>query len=179
MNIKISLVEKNSIQQAISELEKYRDSLETKNKLFVRRLAEIGVTAAETRLATGQGDSDRDCRFSMLFDTALGAVEGRIIITSTPHVDKDGRVFYPHLAWEFGAGIYYNNGNSNPKAREFGMGVGTFPNQTHAFNDYWWYKDDEGNLHLSKGTQATMPMYNASKEIIHQIEVIAREVFGG
>ena len=179
MKIRIALNEKNSIDQAIKELEKYRDSLIDKNDIFIKRLAEIGVVAAESRLATGEGDSDRNCRFSMLFQTAEGIAEGRIIITSTPHIDKDGRVFYPHLAWEFGAGIYYNNGNANPLASEFGMGVGTFPDQKFAFNDSWWYKDDEGNLHLSKGTQATMPMFNASKEIIQQIETIAREVFGG
>lgn len=168
-----------SIEQAIKELEKYRDSLQYKCDIFIRRLAEIGVEAAQQRLATGQGDSSRDARFSMVFNTSEGLVEGRIIITSTPHVDKDGRVFYPHLAWEFGAGIHFNNGNANPHAHELGMGVGTFPGQRYALNDYWWYRDDAGNLHFSQGTQATMPMYNASKEIILQIEAIAREVFSG
>ena len=179
MNIRISLNEKNSIDQAIKELEKYRDSLISKNEIFIKRLAEIGVIAAETRLATGEGDSDRGCRFSMLIQSNEGVAEGQITITSTPHIDKKGRVFYPHLAWEFGAGIYYNNGNANPLASKMGMGVGTFPDQKFAFNDSWWYEDDNGDLHLSKGTQATMPMYNASKEIIQQIETIAREVFGG
>ena len=168
-----------SIAQAIKELEKYRDSLQDKNSLFIKRLAEIGVTAAEQKLATGQGDTSRDARFSVVFNTSEGLAEGQIIITSTPKIDEYGRVFYPHLAWEFGAGIYFNNGNANPKASEFGMGVGTFPDQKHAYRDYWWYKDDAGNLHLSQGTQATMPMYNASKAIIEQIEVIAREIFSG
>ena len=168
-----------SIEQAIKELEKYRDSLIRKNDVFIHRLAEIGVTAAEQRLATGEGDTDRDCRFSMVFKTTAGICEGQIIISSTPKTDELGRRFYPHLAWEFGAGIYYNNGNANPKSKEFGMGVGTFPMQEHALDDYWWYRDDDGTLRMSKGTQATMPMYNASKEIIQQIETIAREVFSG
>ena len=177
--IRVSLSNSKSITDAIAELEKYRDSLTRKNEVFIKRLAEIGVTAAENRLATGEGDTDRNARFSMLFRTTEGIVEGQIIISSTPKVDELGRKFYPHLAWEFGAGIYYNNGNANPKASEFGMGVGTFPRQEHALDDYWWYRDDDGTLHLSKGTQATMPMYNASKEIIQQIETIAREVFSG
>ena len=176
--IYVSLSKSKSITDAISELEKYRDSLLHKNDLFVKRLAEIGVTAAEQKIAGGQGDASKEANFSMGFNTTEGIVEGRIIITSTQHVDEKGRKFYPHLAWEFGAGIYYNNGNINPKASEFGMGVGTFPAQKHALEDHWWYTDDNG-LHLSKGTQATMPMYNASKEIIQQIETIAREVFGG
>jgi hypothetical protein len=167
-----------SIDRAIKELEKYRDSLITKNELFVKRLTEIGVNVAESALVGGKGDSDEP-RFSFVFNTEYGKVEGKILMTSTPHVDKEGRVFYPHLAWEFGAGIFYNNGNANPLAKEFGMGVGKFPGQRFALNDYWWYRDDVGDLHLSQGTQAVMPMYKASVAIITQIEEIAREVFGG
>ena len=177
--INFSLSDAESRRKCIEYLEKYRDELKNKNDLFVRRLAEIGVTAAEAKLKTGQGDSSREARFSIIFNTSEGMVEGRIIITSTPHIDKEGRVFYPHLAWEFGSGIYFNNGNANPKAHEFGMGVGTFPDQKNALRDYWWYKDDNGTLHLSHGTEATMPMYNASLDIINNIERIAREVFNG
>ena len=181
MNVKTiyaSISKQDTINQAIKELEMYRDSLLSKSDLFVHRLAEIGVEAAEIALANAEGDSGEP-RFSMIFNTSEGIVEGQIIITSTPHVDKEGRVFYPHLAWEFGAGIYFNNGNINPEASEFGMGVGSFPKQTHALNDYWWYRDEEGVLHLSKGTEAAMPMYKASVEIITQIDRIAREVFNG
>lgn len=173
-----SISKQESILKAIKELEEYRDSLLPKTEIFVRRLAEIGVEAAELAVAGAEGDSDKP-RFSFTFNTIYGEVDGQIIMTSTPHVDEDGRIFYPHLAWEFGAGIFYNNGNANPKAHEFGMGVGTFPNQKHALNDYWWYRDETGNLHLSKGTEAAMPMYKASVEIITQIDTIAREVFGG
>lgn len=173
-----SLSNQKSIEQAIKELEKYRDSIVIKTEIFIKRLAEIGVKTAELALATGEGDSDEP-RFSFLFETLDGIVKGQIIMTSTPHIDKEGRVFYPHLAWEFGAGIFYNNGNANPLAKEFGYGVGTFPEQIHALEDHWWYRDDAGDLHLSKGTEAVMPMYKASIEIITQIELIAREVFNG
>jgi len=168
-----------SIEDAIKYFEDYRDKLIDRSGLFVRRLQEIGVTAAKARLATGQGDSDKNAQFYVTFNTSEGIAEGKITITSTPKTDDKGRTFYPHLAWEFGAGIYFNNGNANPKAKEFGMGVGTFPEQKNAYRDYWWYKDDSGNLHLSQGTQATMPMYNASIEIIKSIEQIASEVFYG
>lgn len=175
--ITVTLSHTKSIEDAIKKMEEYRDGLVDKNELFIKRLQQIGVTAAKSRLATGQGDADRNASFIMAFHTAEGIAEGRITIMSKPKIDEDGRVFYPHLAWEFGAGIYFNNGNANPKGAEFGYGVGTFPNQKHAYKDYWWYKDESGNLHLSQGTQATMPMYNASLEIIKNIELIAREVF--
>ena len=179
MRIVTTITHSSSIQAAIKKLEKYRDSLDYKNDIFVKRLADIGVTAAEIRVAKGEGDTSKDVRFSVVFNTSKGEAEGRIIISSDPKVDENGRKFYPHLAWEFGAGIYYNNGNANPHASEFGMGVGKFPGQTHALNDYWWYRDENDVLHLSKGTEDTMPMYYASLEIIKQIEAIAWEVFGG
>ena len=177
--ITVTLSHQSSIENAIKEMEKYRDELMDRNVLFIKRLQEIGVTAARERLATGQGDSDRNASFILSFTTDYGEAKGRITITSNPKVDEEGRTFYPHLAWEFGAGIYFNNGNANPKASEFGLGVGTFPDQKNAYRDSWWYKDEFGNLHLSQGTQATMPMYNASLEIIKNIELIAREVFNG
>ena len=173
----VTLRDSKSIERTIKDLEAYKDSLLSKNERFVKRLAEIGVTVAKATLANGQGDSERSAKFYLFFANANGVSTGQIIITSTPHVDDKGRKFYPHLAWEFGSGIYYNNGNTNPKASELGMGVGTFPEQKHAYDDYWWYRDNSNNLHISYGTEATMPMYKASKTIIEEINAIAREIF--
>jgi len=169
-----------SIEEAIKELEKYRDSLELKCDIFMRRLADIGVNAAMLTLATkGQGDAERSAKFAVEIHTAEGIVQGRITITSTPHINQDGRVFYPHLAWEFGAGNYFNAVN-HPKAGELGFGPGTFPGQTHVPEPgFWYYRDENGDPIRSYGTQATMPMYTASKVMIEEIEVIAREVFSG
>ena len=180
MKLKVSLSSK-SIESAIKELEKYRDDLMRKNELFIKRLADIGVDAALMTLATkGQGDAERDANFDLTFNVEKEVVHGRITISSQPHVNQDGRVFYPHLAWEFGAGNYFNTGLSNPKASEFGMGPGTFPGQTHVPQPgFWYYRDENGDPVRSYGTQATMPMYKASLEIILQIEAIAEEVFNG
>ena len=175
--IYVSLTRKGDVDKAIKILKDYKKSLISKEEIFVRRLAELGVEVAQMTLATGRGDSSRDAKFSVNFTLDGETVEGILSITSEPHVLKDGRTYYPHLGWEFGAGIYYNNGNANPKAHEMGMGVGTFPDQTNAYNDYWWYRDENKQLHISYGTEATMPMYKASIEIIKAIETVAREVF--
>ena len=54
-----------SIDKAIKELEKYRDGLISKNELFVKRLADIGVNAAMLTLASkGQGDAERSADFA-------------------------------------------------------------------------------------------------------------------
>lgn len=180
--ITVTLSKTESIERAIQELEKYRDSIIEKNELFVKRLADIGVNAALMTLATkGQGDAERDAQFSIVFNNGGEVVNGRITISSEPKVDAKGRTFYPHLAWEFGAGTEFNGSTSpNPKAKEFGLGPGTYPNQTHVPEPgFWYYRDEYGDAVRSYGTQATMPMYTASLEIINNIELIAREVFGG
>ena len=67
---------------------------------------------------------------------------------------------------EFGSGIYYNAGNEHPLAKQFGYGVGTYPGQTHAYEDFWFYTDKDGtHSHFSHGTEATMPMYNSVIEM--------------
>ena len=180
-SIYVSLSRQSSIDEAIKELEKYRDELSDKNELFVKRLADIGVNVAMLTLSSkGQGDAPRDADFILSFNTAEGITEGRLTITSKPHVNKDGRIFYPHLAWEFGVGNYFNGINSpNPKASEFGLGPGTFPDQTHVPEPgFWYYRDEHGDAIRSYGTKATMPMYNAAITMIEEIERIAKEVFG-
>lgn len=178
MRLNISLTRKGDIQKAIKQLEKYKQTLLSKEEIFVRRLVEIGVNAAKITLATGQGDSSREAKFAVSFAIDGETIDGILSISSNPHTTTDGRVYYPHLGWEFGAGIHFNNGNINPKAHEMGMGVGTFPDQKNALNDYWWYRDSSGKLRMSQGTEATMPMYKASIEMINAIESVAKEVYG-
>ena len=81
------------------------------------------------------------------------------------------------LLIEFGAGIRYNP-LPNPKAGEYGMGVGTYPGQMHAFDPAgWYYWGEDEKWHHSYGIKATMPMYNAAKIIQERVVQIAREVF--
>lgn len=168
-----------SIERLIKEIERYRKDFILKCELFVRKLTDLGVSTAFSVLASeGVGDSPRGADFDVQFDVGEGLVTGKIILSSQPNVTEDGRVFYPHLAWEFGAGSVYNKGASHPLAGKFGMGPGTFPEQTHVPDPgFWVYRDEAGDAVFSYGTQATMPMYNASIEMIKQIRATATEVF--
>ena len=79
----------------------------------------------------------------------------------------------PLLMAEFGSG----RGAENPMKVE-GVGQGTFPNQTHAFDmEGWYWIDLEGNLNHSYGITAKMPMYKARNIIIEKVTTIAKEVF--
>ena len=90
------------------------------------------------------------------------------------------------LFFEFGAGVY---GVGHPQAGEFGMGAGTYPNQTHALDpNGWWFPTDDPDLALhydesgqgwghSYGNPPHMPFYNAGLQIKADLEAVVREVF--
>lgn len=172
--INIDLFDGKSLQQAIKQIESYRDDLPRKCQEICRRLSEEGVRVADAAinsvpigktiiLTTDINPSNMGCQ-------AIMKMAGRETRT------EDGRTFFSALAIEFGAGIYYNS-NSNPKSSEFGMGVGTFPGQTHAFQDGWYYLGNDGNWHYSHGVQASMPMYKASVTLRQKIDSIIKDVF--
>lgn len=168
MNIDINL-SKKSINDAIRKLTLYRDNLANKNVEFCRRLAEIGIPVIEANIAASQGDSDKEY-----------VKDVKVIEADDTHAVVALKLSGTDILFiEFGAGIHYNIGNNHPKAKEFGYGVGTYPGQTHAINPgWWWYIGDDGYLHFSVGTEATMPMLKASHEIMENIRKIAREVYG-
>lgn len=183
MILKASLTTKGSIDKLIGEIEKFEKNIVDKEQLFCQRLADIGVNAAMMTLAfKGLGDSDRSASFDIQFEVEEQAINCRLSITSTPSYSADGRVYYPHLGWEFGTGNYFNGGmvSPSPDAGKLGLGPGTFPEQTHVPDPgFWYYSDENGESVRSYGTQATMPMHTAVVEMIQSIETIAKEVYGG
>lgn len=166
---KISMtLSRSSINDAINVLKAYKKELINKNEIFIQRLAQLGIKVIDIKVNQSLGDSD-DAKSSVWVDSM-----GRIVRAELHLTGKDA------LMIEFGAGIYYNTPGQHPLEDEFGYGVGTYPGQTHAFDDYWFYTDEQGNTgQISYGTQATMPMYSASIEMYQQVVQIAREVFGG
>lgn len=81
---------------------------------------------------------------------------------------------------EFGAGVYYNGsvGSSpNPYGKDLGFTIGSY-GKGYGKGKAWGYYDETGELVITRGTPATMPMYNAAREITRKAISIAREVFG-
>lgn len=168
-----------SIQEAIRQIEEYKIGLRKKCDIFVQRLAQEGMDVAKAIVYSGAGDTEDAVSFTIKPIPGVD-ISGCYLIMSSNGREFEGVIFYPHLAYEFGAGIYYNNGAGNPYASKVGMGPGTFPGQHWAINPgYWWYKKEgeDAATHLSYGTQATMPMYNATLEMKRNMYRIAREVF--
>lgn len=158
-----------SIQNAVSEIRKYREELSDKNRLFVQKLCELGIPVIDQNIAAAQGDSDKNHNTYIKINSFGSYAQAQLIVEG---VDL--------LFIEFGAGIHYNSsaGSSpHPKGQEFGYTIGSYGKGKGA-NDYWFYYADTGESVKSRGTEATMPVYKASVEIIQNIRRIAKEVFG-
>lgn len=159
-----------------SQLLQYKDSLPIKCEKLVSRLLQSGVKVSQAKISesplgkyvtvtTNISADKMGCKGILL---AKGAVK-----------EQEGYApFSILLAIEFGAGIHYNP-TPNPNADKFGFGVGTFPGQVHAFEDTWFYWDENSQeWKPTHGVKATMPMYSADMEIVKNVTKIAKEVFG-
>lgn len=80
---------------------------------------------------------------------------------------------------EFGAGVYYNGavGSSpNPLGTELGFTIGSY-GKGNGRKEVWGYRGEDGEIHLTHGAPASMPLYKAVQSVSRDIARIAREVF--
>ena len=159
------------------QLLQYKDSLSIKCEELVSRLLQSGVEVSQSKISesplgkyvtvtTNISADKMGCKGILL---AKGAVK-----------EQEGYApFSILLAIEFGAGVHFNPTPNPLISSEFPYGVGTFPGQTHAYQDMWWYWDENTQeWKPTHGVKATMPMYNADMEIIQNVVKYAKEVFG-
>lgn len=159
------------------QLFQYNDSLPIKCETLVSRLLQSGVEVSQSRIrestlgkyvtvTTNISADKMGCKGILL---AKGAVK-----------EQDGYApFSILLAIEFGSGVHFNPTPNPIISSEFPYGVGTFPGQVHAYQDLWFYWDENTQeWKPTHGVKATMPMYNADMEIIKNVVKFAKEVFG-
>lgn len=170
--IRISLSDVASVDAAIRELEAYRDTLPQKAEQIAEQLANAGYNVAFGIMAGHiySGETISSLSVQQTGPTRFELVAGSVAL----------------LFFEFGAGI---PGVGHPLADDLGMGAGTYPGQTHAFDpNGWWFPTDDPNLAVytakdgrmyghSRGQAPHMPMYQAAMEMRRSLEKIAREVF--
>ena len=153
----------DSITNAIEELKAFRDSIEIKKRSLLKGLGEIGVKEASVRFTTAMYDGVNDSSVS------LEATSHGYAIVAQGHA----------VAFiEFGAGVYHNPGEPYPNPRPSGIvGIGEY-GKGHGKRQAWGYKDESGELVITHGNPAAMPMWYASEEMRSNILKIAKEVFG-
>lgn len=153
----------SSIDNAINELKAFRESLDRKKDKLLEELANIGVKEASVRFTTAMYDGVNDS--SVTLETTT---DGYAIIA-------EGRA----VAFiEFGAGVYHNTGDPYPNPRPEGIvGIGEY-GKGYGKRQAWGFRNDDGELVITRGNPAAMPMWYASEEMRSKIQKIAQEVFG-
>lgn len=168
----------SGIKALQKQLEDYKKDLVNKCEEYVSRLAEIGIETAKHNT----GNFGHYITFSVKTEPNKDGCAALMIATETGKIisqwqTKDGiksADVSPLLMVEFGSGWRAKNPMDVP-----GVGQGTFPDQTHAFDkEGWYWKDLYGNLHHSYGITPKMPMYNAYLEMEKKLFEIAKDVFG-
>ncbi len=160
--IKCSL-NKESIDEAIKELNAFKREFLEREKKLVERLAMIGVKEASVRFTTAMYDGTNDTEV-----TLTEIKNGYSIIANGKAV----------AFIEFGAGVYHNTSEPYPNPRPEGIvGIGEY-GKGKGKQQAWGYKDENDELVITRGNPAAMPMWYASEEMKNAILTVVREVFG-
>lgn len=167
--IKIGLNTKD-IDRAIKEVEKYKKDFLIKVDKFRQKLADELATEAQSGFNS-----------SIIDDlTKGGGRKPEVTVSVTDKGSLSVVIAYGKDAiWcEFGAGVYHNGsvGSSpHPQGVELGYTIGSY-GKGYGKGNAWGYYEN-GELKITRGTPASMPMYNAMKSVVAKAITIAREVW--
>lgn len=164
-------LDEQGIDAALREIKEYKQSFLKKVDIYRKRIAEEIANSASLKFAS-----------STMEHTVRGETRKPDVRVS---VDERGGISVvvadgEDAVWcEFGAGVYYNGsvGSSpNPYGKELGFTIGSY-GKGYGKSKAWGYYDETGELVITRGTPASMPMYDSAKEITKKAIDIAREVF--
>ena len=160
------------INRAIREVDKFRQDFRNKVDTYRKRIAE--ELAVQASLNFGNAVVDDVIHGSPRRPDVAVTVSERGSISVVVAEGEDA-------VWcEFGAGVYHNGsvGSSpNPFGNDLGFTIGSY-GKGYGKKQAWGYYDENGDLVITRGTPASMPLYNAAQEVMRKAVEIAKEVFG-
>lgn len=160
----------SEISRAVRELEEYKQEIIRKTEILRERVAE-----KITELSQNGFDG------AVVDDLVNGGQRTAQVEVNLENRQDLSIVFTDSkdAVWvEFGTGVYHNGsaGSSpHPKGQKIGYTIGGYGKGMGKRNVWGYY--EEGELRLTHGAPATMPMYNAVKMVCDEISAIAKEVF--
>lgn len=158
------------------QLLQYRDDLPNKCEKLVSRLLQSGIETANTSIS--ESPLGKYVTVTTNISSEKMGCKGILLAKGQVKEQEGYAPFSILLAIEFGAGIHFNPTPNPLIGTDFPYGVGTFPGQTHAYQDMWWYWDESTNeWRPTHGVKATMPMFQASEKIQSEILKVAKDVF--
>lgn len=161
MKIKINPFDSKSITDAINQLKQYKKDFLAKEELFIKRLAEIGVSVARTGFATADYDGENDVVVTLEYQGNRA-----VVVASGETV---GFI-------EFGTGVKFPEWNNSgmeytpPKHGTYGKGYGKRPKG-------WYFTASQGSAQHTYGNQPAEAMRTARDVMIEKVMQIAREVW--
>lgn len=162
----------SEINRAIREINKFKQDFRKKVDTYRKRIADEIAVQASLNFGSSVVDDVIHGGSSHIAEVSVSVSDrGSISV-----VVADGE----DAIWcEFGAGVYHNGsaGSSpNPYGSDLGFTIGSY-GDGHGKQQAWGYYDENEQLVITRGTPATMPMYNAAQEVLRKAISIAREVF--
>lgn len=161
MKITIDPYDAMSVSNAIKQLEQYKKDFLNKESLFVKRLAEIGVSVASTGFALADYDGINDVVVTLEHQGSRAAVvaSGETV----GFIEFGTGVKFPE--WD-NAGMEY----TPPKHGTYGKGHGARPKG-------WYFTQGVGAAQHTYGNQPAEAMRTARDVMIERVIQIAREVW--
>lgn len=170
--ITIDVFDPASVDKSVREILQYNRLIVSKCEALRRRVALLIATTAREIFSFAVADDL----------ISEGAVIGGVDVT-VEHEGDNVTVIIANgedaVFMEFGAGVYHNGavGNSpNPWGSGLGYTIGSY-GKGNGKKNVWGFRGADGQLHLTHGVPASMPMYRATMAVADNIVQIAREVF--
>lgn len=162
--IKVRL-DPNSIADAITELQMYKEELERRVELLVKTLTDRGAEIARAKVVDMDAVYSGDLLGSInSYLSATGAIPVGFI-----RVNADYGMFV-----EFGTGIVGAENPNHPAHSAFDW---EHDIHGHGYSG-WWYPGDDGQAHWTKGQPSRPFMYETARQLEAEFPKIVQEVFG-
>lgn len=176
--------EVKGLKETKEKLEKYQKSVDDRLEVFISKLLDVGIQTANlykdsSVLAENNTQNlGQYVTFTKEVEGKTGKLIGVDIPIQTAWKNKEGThtaTVYPLLMLEFGSAFF----GVEPHEEYGGFGgKGTMATAGHENDLEWWWIDLEGKRHKNYAIRPTMPMYEAYKEMIMQVDNVAKEVYG-
>ena len=162
MRITINPFDKKSISAALKQVQRYEKEFYAKEREFIRRLTELGVSIAQVGFDMADYDGTND-----------------VLIAQTQNGNRAAIIAYGETVGfiEFGTGVKFPEYSSAgldykpPAHGTYGKGKGKNPHG-------WYFKQSDGaKARHTYGNPPAEAMLTARNTIIEQVTQIAREVW--
>lgn len=179
-NIKIDLNSYKSIDDAIAQLQDYKNNLKSKTQIFLERLADKGITVC---INSVQGDSHH---FEEMVTFEKKWNDGVLYL-----IGRNDNLSGLHTEWYDGKGNFHTETISPILALEFGTaglaikghGGSAAVTGNHIEDTEWYYYTDINengkpiNPHYATAEEAHEPMFKAWEEMVREVNSTAKKVF--